>query len=157
MEAKTVTKPVGKFASAIGKGLFAGLVGTAAITISQMIEMKITKRKGSTAPADAASKALDIKPATEADKQKFSQEVHWTYGTLWGVARGLLSLAGVKRWTATAAHFAAVLGTAMIIEPALKVAPPVKKWSKEDILKDMLHHAVYAIAAGLVYDAIVND
>lgn len=157
MEAKTIMKPVGKFGGAIGKGLIAGLVGTVAITASQMIEMKITKRKGSTAPADAARKALDIKPATEADKQKFSQEVHWTYGTLWGIARGLLSLAGVKRWTATTAHFAAVLGTAMIIEPALKVAPPVKEWSKEDILKDMLHHAVYAIAAGLVYDAIMND
>jgi len=157
MEAKKVTKPVGKFGSAIGKGLIAGLIGTAAITVSQMIEMKITKRKGSTVPADAASKVLDIKPATVADKQKFSQEVHWTYGTLWGVARGLLSLAGVKRWTATTAHFAAILGTAMIIEPALKVAPPVKEWSKEDILKDMLHHAVYAIAAGLVYDAIMND
>ena len=148
---------MGKFGSAIGKGLIAGLIGTAAITVSQMIEMKITKRKGSTVPADAASKVLDIKPATVADKQKFSQEVHWTYGTLWGVARGLLSLAGVKRWTATTAHFAAILGTAMIIEPALKVAPPVKEWSKEDILKDMLHHAVYAIAAGLVYDAIMND
>jgi len=157
MEAKTVTKPVGKFGSAIGKGLIAGLAGTAAITVSQMIEMKITKRKGSTVPADAATKALDIKPVTAADKQKFSQEVHWTYGTLWGVARGLLSLAGVKRWTATTAHFAAILGTAMIIEPALKVAPPVKEWSKEDILKDMLHHAVYAIAAGLVYDAIMNN
>lgn len=157
METKTITKPVGKFGSAIGKGLLAGLAGTVAITASQMIEMKITKRKGSTVPADAVTKALDIKAATEADKKKFSQQVHWTYGTLWGIARGLLSLAGVKRWTATTAHFAAVLGTAMVIEPKLKVAPPLKEWSKEEIFKDILHHAVYAIAAGLVYDALMND
>ena len=41
-------------AGAIGKGLMAGAAGTLAITLSQMIEMKITKRKPSTAPADAA-------------------------------------------------------------------------------------------------------
>ena len=55
----------------------AGAAGTLAITLSQMIEMKITKRRPSTAPADEAEKVLDVKPATEADKSKFSQEVHW--------------------------------------------------------------------------------
>lgn len=157
MQTKDVTKPIGKFGSAIGKGLIAGFVGTVAITASQMIEMKLTKREGSTVPADAVSKVLHVRPTSHEAKQKFSQEVHWTYGTLWGIARGMLSLAGVKRWTATTAHFAAVLGTAMIIEPKLKVAPPIKEWSKDDILKDILHHAVYAIAAGIVYDALMND
>jgi hypothetical protein len=38
-------------ASAIGIGMIAGLAGTLAITISQMIEMKITKRSMSKAPA----------------------------------------------------------------------------------------------------------
>ena len=82
------------------------------------------------------------------------QEIHWVYGTMWGVARGLLTIAGIKRWTATTAHFAAVLGTAMIIEPVLKAAPPIKKWSTKEILIDAMHHAVYAIAAGIIYDAI---
>jgi len=68
-------------ATAMGKGLMAGAAGTLAITLSQMIEMKITKRKPSEAPAKAAEKVLDVKPATEEDKSKLSQEVHWAYGT----------------------------------------------------------------------------
>ena len=149
-------KGIGKIGSAIGKGIIAGIAGTAAITISQMIEMKITGRKPSTAPADAVTKALDVQEVP-GKKNQFTQQVHWTYGTLWGVARGLLSVAGIKRWSATAAHFAAVLGTGMIIEPALKVAPPVKKWGAKQIAIDALHHAVYAVAAGLVYDAIMRN
>lgn len=142
------------FASAIGKGLIAGAAGTAAITLSQMIEMKITKRKPSNEPADAAEKALDIKPETPEDKEKFSQEVHWTYGTVWGIPRGIMSLFGLKGLPATTIHFATIYASALIVPAQLKVAPPVNEWSAKEILIDALHHAVYAVAAGLVYDAM---
>ncbi len=145
---------VGKLAFCLGKGLIAGLAGTAAITISQMIEMKITGRKPSNAPADAASKVLDVREVNKDKKEKFTQEVHWTYGTTWGIARGLLGLAGVDGLPATLVHFAAIWGTAMTIEPALGVAPPVTKWEPKTIAVDGVHHLVYAVMAGLVYDAI---
>ncbi len=145
---------VGNLGAAIGKGLIAGLAGTAAITISQMIEMKITKRKPSTTPADAAEKVLDIKPATDEDKSKFSQEVHWTYGTDWGMARGIIGLFGLKGLPATAIHFATIYSTALIMPSSLKIAPPLKDWSAKEFAVDALHHAVYAIAAGAVFDAI---
>ena len=147
---------IDKLGEGIGVGLIAGLAGTVAITLSQMIEMKIRDRKASTVPADAASKALDIKPE-EGKKEQFSQRVHWVYGTLWGVVRGFFGAAGLRGAPATAMHGVAVLGTAMIIEPALKVSPPVTEWSKEDIIMDVVHHAVYAIAVGLVYDAIIGE
>ena len=108
----------GKLGAAIGKGLIAGLAGTLAMTVSQMIEMKITKRKPSTAPADAVKKALHIIPEP-GNKKTFSNEVHYVYGTSWGVVRGLLSLVGLTGFAASSAHFAAVWGTAITIEPAL--------------------------------------
>ena len=147
----------GKIGSAIGRGLIAGLVGTAAITLSQMIEMRITNRPPSFAPADAASKALGIEAADRIERKKFSNEVHWTYGTGWGVARGLISLAGLKGWPATAVHFAGIFYTALTIEPDFEVAPPIHEWSKKEIAISALHHAVYVVAAGLVYDAINKD
>jgi hypothetical protein len=149
-------KALEKIGEGLGVGIIAGLAGTVAITLSQMLEMKIRNRKASTVPADAASKALDIEPK-EGKKDQFSQRVHWVYGTSWGIARGLFGAAGLRGWQATALHGAAVLGTAMVIEPALKVAPPINEWSKEDIIMDVVHHAVYAIAAGLVYDAIARE
>ena len=142
--------------TAIGIGVMAGLVGTAAITISQMIEMKIDGREPSSAPADAASKVLDIKPESEEKKAKVSQQIHWAYGTSWGVARGLLSLAGLKGWKATLVHFGAIWGTANVMLPTLDVAPPATEEDAKTISIDGLHHAVYAVAAGLAFDAIAK-
>lgn len=146
-----------EFAGSVGKGLIAGVAGTIAITISQMIEMKITKREPSSEPADAAEKVLDVKPETPEDKQKFSQEVHWAYGTGWGIPRGILGLFGLKGITATSIHFATIYGTALIMPAQLKVAPPLKEWKPKEFAVDALHHAVYAIVAGLVYDAMSKD
>lgn len=145
---------VGKVGSVLGRGLIAGAAGTLAITISQMIEMKINKRKPSSAPAKAASKVLDVKPATKEDAEQLSNQVHWAYGTAWGIVRGLSSLAGLKRWPATALHFGAIYTTALIMPPALKATPPVREWGAKAISIDAFHHAVYALVAGLVYDEI---
>lgn len=144
------------FGTAIGAGLLAGLAGTAAITVSQMIEMKITGRQPSNTPVEAASKVLDIDAVSEEKKPKVSQEIHWAYGTTWGVARGILSLTGLKGWTADLAHFASIWGASLIMLPGLKVAPPIQEEDPKTIVIDILHHAVYAIAAGFVYDAITR-
>lgn len=144
---------LGQLGAAIGKGFIAGLAGTIAITISQMIEMRITKRKASNAPARAVEKALHIE-ATPGNNEEFSNEVHWVYGTSWGVMRGLLSIAGITGFAATSLHLAAIWGTAATIQPKLDIAPPLSEWEPKDIAIDILHHAVYAIVAGLVFDAI---
>jgi hypothetical protein len=145
---------LGELGSAIGKGLLAGLAATAAITISQMIEMKITGRKPSEAPVKVASETTGVKPVNEAQKEKVSQEIHWAYGTSWGVARGIIGLTGLKGIPAALAHFAAIWGTSMIMLPAFKAAPPVTEEDPQAIAIDGLHHAVYALTAGLVYDAL---
>ena len=144
---------LGQLGAAIGKGLIAGFAGTIAITISQMIEMRITKRKASNAPAKAVEKTLHIE-ATPGNKEEFSNEVHWVYGTSWGVMRGLLSMAGIRGFAATSLHLASIWGTAVNIQPKLDIAPPLSEWEPKDIAIDILHHSVYAIAAGLVFDAI---
>jgi len=145
---------LGELGSAIGKGLLAGLAATAAITISQMIEMKITKREPSQAPVKVAEQTVAVKPASEQEKDQLAQELHWAYGTSWGVARGLISLTGLKGWPATLAHFTAIWGSSMIMLPKYNAAPPVYKEDAKIIAIDGFHHAVYAITAGLVYDAL---
>lgn len=145
---------LGELGAAIGKGLIAGLAGTIAITVSQMIEMRITHRRASNAPAKAVKKALHIEASPTGSKDDFSNEVHWVYGTSWGVMRGLLSMAGITGFAATTLHMAAIWGTAVNIQPKLDIAPPLSEWEPKDIAVDLLHHAVYAIVAGLVYDAI---
>ena len=144
---------LGALGAVIGKGLIAGLAGTAAITISQAIEMKITQRKASKTPAKAIEKLFDIGPEPGAEKS-LSKEVHWTYGTLWGSARGILSLCGLNGYAATASHFAAIWGTALAVETQLDLAPSLEEWEPKEIGMSILHHMVYAVVAGWVYDAI---
>lgn len=139
---------------AVGKGLLAGLVGTAAMTVSSTLEMKLRGRSGSDAPAQAAGKLLGVAPTGERERERFSTIVHWGYGTAWGAVRGLLAAAGVKGAAGCAAHFALVWGSALSMLPALGVAPKVTDWEVEEIAIDALHHAVYAAAAGAVYDVI---
>jgi hypothetical protein len=144
----------GRYAAAIGKGIVAGLAGTAAITLSQMVEMKLTGRPKSEAPAEVANKALGVQPVNQEKKEELSTKIHWGYGAAWGAVRGILKEAGMPAWAATATHFAGVYGTALVMLPATKVAPPVKEWGGKAIAIDALHHGIYAAVTGLVYDAI---
>jgi CPA1 family monovalent cation:H+ antiporter len=49
---------IGDVAANFGKGLFAGLAGTAAMTVSSTLEMKLSGRAASETPAQAAEAAL---------------------------------------------------------------------------------------------------
>ena len=149
-----IAEVAGTFGCAVGKGLIAGAAGTATMSISQLIDMKLSGREPSSTPAKAAEKVLHVKPEKEEEENLLSREVHWAYGTSWGVLRGLLSAAGLKGWPATFAHFAAVWGSSLILLPRLGLSSPITKWKAPSINRDVLQHVVYAIAAGLIYHAI---
>lgn len=169
-----------KGGGAIGKGLIAGFAGTVAITVSQMIEMSITKRSMSDAPVKVGGKALGVEPRgkaelekekatsdddeasdelkeeVESNKEQFEQLMHFGYGTGWGVARSALDMADIKGIRASVIHFGAIWGAAQIMLPANNAAKPITEWSARQIAIDLFHHAVYAFAAGAVYDAMTE-
>ncbi len=60
----------------VGKGLFAGVAGIAAMTISSTLEMKIRGRQARDTPAEAAGKVLDVEPTGEEEQAHFSNLVH---------------------------------------------------------------------------------
>jgi hypothetical protein len=136
---------------AIGRGLAAGAVGTALMTLSSTIEAKRRGRKPSTAPADAAGKVLGVEPRDEAAKQRFSTIVHWGYGTSWGAVRGLLDVAGLDGPRAAGAHLAALWGSELVMLPSLGVAPPFWTWGGKEVAIDAFHHVVYATGTSLAY------
>jgi hypothetical protein len=149
---------VSKIAANVGKGLAAGLVGTAAMTVSSTLEAKLRGRNPSKAPAKAAEKVLGIgefeSPQAE---NRFSNLVHWGYGTGWGAVRGLLGSTPLPPKAATAAHGAAVWGQAVVMLPTLDVAPPINLWGKDEIAIDVFHHVVYATATGIAYEALSSN
>ena len=83
----------------------------------------------STAPARATAKALGIASFEDAIAQaRWNDVSHWGYGTGWGIVRGLLDAAGLPPAKATAAHGAAIWGSAQVTLPALDIAPPIVFW-----------------------------
>ena len=147
-----------KIASSIGKGLVAGFAGTAAMTISSTLEARLRGRTPSTAPARATAKVLGIASFEDSVAQaRFNDLSHWGYGTGWGVIRGLLAAAGLSPRKATAAHGAAVWGSAQVTLPALDIAPPAIFWPKEEVAIDAFHHTVYALATGIAYELLSSS
>jgi hypothetical protein len=139
----------------IGRGLMAGVIGTAAMTLSSTLEAKWRGRAPSSAPAKATAKVLGIAEfEDDIAEARFNDLSHWGYGTSWGVLRGLLGATGMPARTATALHGAAIYGSAQVTLPALEIAPPVVFWPKEEIAIDAFHHAVYAAATGMAYELI---
>jgi hypothetical protein len=148
-------KALTKTASVVGDGLVAGFLGTAAMTLSSTIEARLRHRKASTAPARATAKALGIEHFdSDLAQARFNDLSHWGYGTGWGVVRGMLGATGMPPAKATAAHGAAVWGSAAVTLPALDVAPPFVFWGREEVAIDLFHHAVYAVATGLAYELV---
>ena len=66
------------------EGLVAGLAGTAAMTLSSMVEMKLRGRSASKAPAQAICKSLGLETVSEEAQTRLNNLVHWGYGTAWG-------------------------------------------------------------------------
>jgi hypothetical protein len=142
-----------RIAEGIGKGVLAGVAGTAAMTVSSTLEAKLRGRPFSTAPAKAATRALGIETFDDGEAYaRFSNLVHWGYGTGWGVARGVLRAVGLGPRFSTGAHFAALWGSALYSLPKYDVAPPVTEWEAEDVAIDVFHHLVYVTAAAVAFE-----
>ncbi|MBA3653165.1 MAG: hypothetical protein H0W70_03110 [Actinobacteria bacterium] len=138
----------------VGKGLAAGAVGTAVMTLSSTVEMKLRDREASSAPANAAAKVLGIQPKGKEEKARFAQGVHWAYGTSWGAVRGVIGALGLTGPLAAVTHFGAVWGNELVMLPALDVAPPLREWGATELGVDAFHHGVYAIATSIAFELL---
>ena len=88
------------------------------------------------------------------EEARFSNVVHWGYGTSWGAIRGLIDVIGLEGPSATAAHVLTVWSTEQVMLPALGVAPPFWRWGAKEVAIDAFHHLVYASTTGVAYAAL---
>ena len=143
--------------AAVGEGLAAGAVGTAAMTVSSTLEMHLRGREPSTVPARAAAKLLGVEPVGEAERRRFATLVHWGYGIGWGGVRGVIGALGLRGTPAAALFLAAVWGAELATLPRLDIGvPPVSQWGRVEMAIDALHHAVYAIGTSVAYERLAE-
>ncbi len=140
--------------STVGRGVVAGLAGTAVMTAFQkLVEMPITGRADSYAPASFAEKVLPIPRTSGGTRDAVNYAAHFGIGTLWGLAYGLAERAGIRGQRGVATVFGVVYVGDALLNTALGLYKPWR-WSAQDWVIDVGEKLIQAEAAGLVYDRL---
>ncbi|CAA9250288.1 MAG: hypothetical protein AVDCRST_MAG41-2045 [uncultured Corynebacteriales bacterium] len=143
-------------AALVGRGVLAGLAGTAVMTAFQrFVEMPLTGRGESYAPADFAEKLLPVSPATRKGRRRLNYSVHFALGGMWGTAYGIAAARGLRGQKAVNAVFAVVYTGDVVLNTALGLYQP-GRWTAKDWAIDVVDKYVQAQATGAVFDLALD-
>ena len=136
------------------KGALSGIVGTAAMTAAQSVEMRVTGRRPSMVPGHVASKLLRLKPEDEDALSRISIRMHWAHGMTQGMVRALVGRLGLQGPAAAGTHFALMWSSDAVLYKTLGVAPWPWKWTAAELAPDVLHKGLYVIVTSAAYDRL---
>ena len=119
----------------------------------KFVEMPITGREESFAPANFAAKILPIEPKNEQERQRLNWVTHFALGAMWGTAFGIARRAGLHGQKAVAAVFAVVYTGDVLLNTALGLYEP-SSWSKGELAVDVIDKLIQAEATGAILDRI---
>ena len=142
--------------AALARGALAGEVGTAVMTAFQLlVEMPLTKRPPSYAPADLVEAVLPIHPTTARGRTRLNWAAHFALGSVWGAAHGLATRAGLRGQRAVHVVFAVLYPVDVLVGAALGVYHP-GRWTATDWAVDAGNKYVAVQATGLVHDRFLD-
>ncbi len=143
-------------ATVLGRGVLAGLAGTVVMTAFQkLIEMPLTQRQDSYAPADFAEKLLLVHPKTPAGRRRLNYTTHFALAGMWGTAYGIAAAQGLRGQKAVNTVFAVVYTGDVLLNTALGLYQP-SKWTAKDWAIDVVDKYVQAQATGAVFDRALD-
>jgi hypothetical protein len=113
----------------IVRGVVAGVAGTVVMTTFQkLVEMPLTKRGDSYAPADLAEKVTPVRTRSPEGRRRLSWVIHFALGTMWGAAYGIAAGRGLRGQKAVNAVFGVVYVGDVALNTALGLYRPLQ-WS----------------------------
>jgi hypothetical protein len=158
-----------KVLGSLGRGVAAGLIGTAAMTAYQLAVAKLRGQPLATpvphrwadapAPARVAKKAADAvgqgRRFTREDVPALTNAMHWLYGTAWGAVYGLAAGSGRPN----PATGGALLGTGVWAAAYGELVPlgiyrPPWRYPAKELALDLSYHLVYGAAVAGAYAAL---
>jgi hypothetical protein len=157
------------FVRSVGRGLAAGVVGTAAMTAYQLAVAKAQGKPLQTpvphrwadapAPAQAAKKIADRvgqgRRFTREDVPLLTNAMHWLYGVGWGAFYGAaVARAAASPFAGGLAFGTGVWGAAYAELVPLGVYEPPWKYPVKDLAIDLSYHLVYGVSVAVAYDRL---
>ncbi|MDQ3766262.1 MAG: hypothetical protein M3346_02845 [Actinomycetota bacterium] len=142
---------MGGVVEALGWGLVAGLVGTMAQTVSQLIEQRFTHREDSTVTVQVGAMLLRPPLKTGEQASRLGLAVHWGHGIVMGAVRGLLGLTALGTVAASVLHYLIVWGGDVMLYVALGIAPMPWKWGGTALATDLFHKLVLSAVTSVVF------
>ena len=143
-------------ADAVGRGLVASVAGTAVMTAFQrLVEMPLTGRGDSFAPAALVEKVLPVRAGSSRDRKRLNEATHLALGAMWGTAHGIAAYSGLRGPRAVATVFAAVYTGDVALNTALGLYRPTE-WTARDWAVDVVDKLVQAGATGVLFDQVLG-
>ncbi len=140
----------------IVRGIVAGVAGTAVMTTFQkLVEMPLTSRGDSYAPADFAEKVTPVRTSSPQGRRRLNWVTHFALGTMWGAAYGIAAARGLRGQKAVNAVFGVVYIGDVALNTALGLYRPLQ-WSAKDVLVDVVDKYVQAQGTGAVFDRVLD-
>ncbi|MGY1712615.1 hypothetical protein ACI8AC_24205 [Geodermatophilus sp. SYSU D00758] len=138
------------------RGAVAGLAGTAAMTLAELVEQSVTSRPDSYVPGRTLT-ALTTRRRLPGSARPpvLNHLMHWGTGALVGTLRGVWSAVGLRGWRASLWHTSVRLATDQTLENATGVGSPPWTWSRRDQVVDVAGKTVYSLVTGAVADRLV--
>lgn len=141
---------------ALGRGVVAGLAGTGVMTAFQkLVEMPLTGRQDSYAPADFAEKVLPGSPARAVGRYRLNLGTHVALGGMWGAAYGVAARRGLRGPRAMAVVSVVVYGGDVLLNTALGLYQP-RSWSRRDWTIDVVDKLVQSVSTSLILDHVLD-
>ena len=149
-----LTKKKSSLIGSLARGAVAGVAATGVMTAFQkFVEMPLTGRETSFAPADLAQKVLRVHPTSEQGRRQLNWATHFALGTMWGTAYAATSRRGLRGPKAVIVVFTTVYTGDVLLNTALGLYKP-STWTRQDWAVDVIDKFVQAAATGVLYDHV---
>jgi hypothetical protein len=137
------------------RGLLAGLAGSAVMTAFQrLIEMPLSRRGPSYAPAALMTKLLPLGRTPPQRRPRLNSAAHVGVGAVWGIGQAALAeRTGLRGQRGVATAFAVLYGGDVVTNTALGLYAP-GRWTARDWAIDVTNKLVLAQAVGAVHDRL---
>jgi hypothetical protein len=142
------------FARGALRGLAAGAVGVATMTVAEKLEQRLTGRPDSHVPARTLERLLGLPERPREQPRALNHLMHFGQGVLLGSLRGIMAQAGLRGPWSSAMFTVVRLTNDQTLENATGVGAPPWTWPRRELAVDLVHKAIYAFATGAVADRL---